>query len=330
MRGKKWLALLLVSMLTVSCVSLTVCATPTQVDLGDLQEEQESLEEELTNMMVRISEVNAEQEKCTKDLKEAEKNVDRQYDNMKERIRFMYEEGNTSMFNTLLASKSMADFINRAEFISTVSDYDRQMLVKLDEAREDVAQKKAQLDKQAKELEALQAKRLDKQAELAKQIQAATEELAAAKAAVASASGSDKYAAEEALEKAEKKAASVSRSVSTEKIVKDAIASGNYGWKGSKLTKTKGVNKGPTGKETYYNLNMSGVIQIMRSMGNKDKYWIRKDGVKMLGDYVIVAANLKAHPRGSYVDTSLGKAIVCDTGPFAKKSTTRLDIATNW
>ena len=196
MRGKKWLALLLVSMLTVSCISLTVCATPTQVDLGDLQEEQESLEEELTNMMVRISEVNAEQEKCTKDLKDAEKNVDRQYDNMKERIRFMYEEGNTSMFNTLLGSKSMADFINRAEFISTVSDYDRQMLVKLDEAREDVAQKKAQLDKQAKELEALQAKRLDKQAELAKQIQAATEELAAAKAAVASASGSDKYAAE--------------------------------------------------------------------------------------------------------------------------------------
>ena len=101
-------------------------------------------------------------------------------------------------------------------------------------------------------------------------------------------------------------------------------------WIGPRLSRGRGTIQGPSGKETYYNLNMSGVIQIMRSMGNKDKYWIRKDGVKMLGDYVIVAANLKAHPRGSYVDTSLGKAIVCDTGPFAKKSTTRLDIATNW
>lgn len=104
-------------------------------------------------------------------------------------------------------------------------------------------------------------------------------------------------------------------------------------WIGSKLTKYKGVNYGPSGKETYYNLNMSGVVRIMRRLGlgsDEYPYWVREDGVKMLGDYVMVAANLKVHPRGTLVDTSLGKGIVCDTGDFASWNPTQLDIATAW
>jgi peptidoglycan hydrolase CwlO-like protein len=96
------------------------------------------------------------------------------------------------------------------------------------------------------------------------------------------------------------------------------------------LTKSKGVVMGPSGKETYYNMNMSGVVRIMRNMGNNDPYWVRSDGVKMLGDYVMVAANLSVHPRGSHVSCSLGQAIVCDTGTFALSNPNQLDIAVNW
>lgn len=96
------------------------------------------------------------------------------------------------------------------------------------------------------------------------------------------------------------------------------------------LTASSGVYYGPSGKETYYNLNMSGVIDIMRGMGNNDAYWIREDGAKMLGDYVIVAADLNKYPRGTILDTSLGKGIVCDTGSFTQNSDTQLDIATDW
>ena len=96
------------------------------------------------------------------------------------------------------------------------------------------------------------------------------------------------------------------------------------------LTPAKGVNQGPSGKETYYNLPMEGVISIMRSMGNTDKYWIREDGCKMLGDYIMVAAHLDIHPRGSLVETSLGTGIVCDTGTFAYGNANQIDIATNW
>ncbi len=101
-------------------------------------------------------------------------------------------------------------------------------------------------------------------------------------------------------------------------------------WKGPVLSARIGTVTGPSGKETYYNLNMSGVVKIMRRMGNNDEYWVREDGCKMLGDYIMVAANLDLRPRGSIVETSLGDGIVCDTGGFAKKNPTQLDIATNW
>lgn len=104
----------------------------------------------------------------------------------------------------------------------------------------------------------------------------------------------------------------------------------NTAWNGSALSASAGVNYGPSGKETYYNLDMSGVVSIMRGIGNTDAYWVRSDGVKMLGDYVMVAANLSVHPRGSLVETSLGTGIVCDTGGFAASNANQLDIATSW
>ena len=102
---------------------------------------------------------------------------------------------------------------------------------------------------------------------------------------------------------------------------------------GEHLTQSGRTFQGPSGKETFYNMNMSGVIQIMRDMGYSEEeypYSVRSDGVKMLGDYVMVAANLQTHSRGSIVQTSLGKGIVCDTGDFANDNPTQLDIATNW
>lgn len=99
---------------------------------------------------------------------------------------------------------------------------------------------------------------------------------------------------------------------------------------GSVLNKQMGVNQGPSGKETYYNLDMSRVVENMHNQGFEGEYWVRDDGVKMFGDYVIVAANLDVHPRGSIVESSLGPAIVCDTGGFAESDPNQLDIATSW
>jgi hypothetical protein len=107
-------------------------------------------------------------------------------------------------------------------------------------------------------------------------------------------------------------------------------ASAEVSWNGPVLTKRAGTVQGPSGKETYYNLDMSGVIRIMRRMGYTGEYHVREDGVKMLGDYIMCAANLNVHPRGSLVQSSLGMCIVCDTGGFASSNPNQLDIAVTW
>ena len=103
----------------------------------------------------------------------------------------------------------------------------------------------------------------------------------------------------------------------------------NWDWNGPKLNPYNGANKGVNGKETYYNLDMSKIVRMMQQRGFGE-YWIRSDGVKMLGNYVMVAANLNVHPRGSLVETSLGTGLVCDTGTFAISNPHQLDIATTW
>lgn len=104
-----------------------------------------------------------------------------------------------------------------------------------------------------------------------------------------------------------------------------------YASSDGKLNSYNGVYYGPSGKETYYNLNMSTVVSYMRAQGNNDTYWIREDGAKMLGDYVMVAADLSTYSKGDIVDTSLGQGIVVDTGKFTTDgSGTKIDIATDW
>lgn len=128
---------------------------------------------------------------------------------------------------------------------------------------------------------------------------------------------------------ADKKAEEAAKKKEEEK--KLAVVETSYS--GSKLTRSRGSIQGPSGKETYYNLNMSGVVSIMRRMGFSESeypYNVRTDGVKCLGPYVMVAAHLGNRPRGSKVQTSLGTGIVCDTGGFAANNPTQIDIATLW
>lgn len=104
-------------------------------------------------------------------------------------------------------------------------------------------------------------------------------------------------------------------------------------WSGAVLSRGRGSIIGPSGKETYYNLNMSGVVRIMRAMGFSEElypYEVRDDGVKTLGGYVMVAAHLGIRPRGTFIMTSRGIGLVCDTGGFARRNPTQLDLAVTW
>lgn len=104
----------------------------------------------------------------------------------------------------------------------------------------------------------------------------------------------------------------------------------NKEWDGTKLNSKNGKIQGPSGTETYYNLKMDRCIYYMNQLGYNYNVWTRDDGVKMFGDYVMVAANLDIRPKGSLVETSLGTGIVVDTGEFVNYDSTGIDIAVTW
>lgn len=99
------------------------------------------------------------------------------------------------------------------------------------------------------------------------------------------------------------------------------------------ITKERGGCYGPSGVETYYNLDMSNCVSFMRELGYSEEeypYWIREDGAKMLGNYIMVAANWKIRPKGTILPTSLGDGIVVDTGEFVTDYPYNVDIAVDW
>lgn len=79
--------------------------------------------------------------------------------------------------------------------------------------------------------------------------------------------------------------------------------------------------------ETWYDLPMKRVVQNAQAAGIPAEYWVRDDGAKMFGPWVIVAA----HPsvtKYSIVQTSLGEGIVLDRHTTGEPEL--LDIATDW
>lgn len=107
------------------------------------------------------------------------------------------------------------------------------------------------------------------------------------------------------------------------------------GWTGPKLAPGIGTVYGPTGKETYYDMPMWTLISWARDAGYSEEeypYWVREDGCKMLGKFIMCAANLDHFPRYSLVESSLGTCIVVDTGDFIyyDEGWNWLDIATDW
>ena len=97
-------------------------------------------------------------------------------------------------------------------------------------------------------------------------------------------------------------------------------------------TATKADGSKVTRRETYYDLNMSLVMQnAARLCGVSPTYSVRADGAKVDADgYVLVAAELSRYPRCSVVETSLGPGKVYDTGGFAKTNPEQFDLATDW
>lgn len=214
---------LITAVVTSSMIVTPVLAAPSVDDLkkekASKQNEVSSLQSQLTTLMEKVNTLESELiqtgediTKAQSDLVVAQKKEKEQYAAMKKRIKYMYEAGNDSAFETLVTSDDFTDLLSKAEYVQNVHSYDRKQLQEYVETKQQISDLKDSLEKDQKELESKQAEYekqgdnlnnliTSKSAEVANldsEIQAAAE--AAAKEAA-------ERAAKEAAEKAAKEAA---------------------------------------------------------------------------------------------------------------------------
>lgn len=129
----------------------------------DIQKDVDKLDEKLDDIEGRLKELNVQLQKKRTSiadtetmLKEAEEKEKQQYDDMKKRIQFMYENGNSSYIEMLFSSESFADFLNAAEYITQISQYDRRMLEEYQNTQDTIALTQDALEEEFAELQTLE------------------------------------------------------------------------------------------------------------------------------------------------------------------------------
>ena len=158
---------LITAVVTSSMIVTPVLAAPSVDDLkkekAAKQSEVSSLQSQLTTLMGKVNTLESELiqtgEDITKaqgDLEVAQEKEKEQYAAMKKRIKYMYEAGNDSAFETLVTSEDFTDLLSKAEYVQNVHSYDRKQLQEYVETKQQISDLKASLEKDQKELESKQ------------------------------------------------------------------------------------------------------------------------------------------------------------------------------
>ena len=134
--------------------------------LSQTQSELAYLLVQMDELEVKMHDKNEEIDQANADLAVAEQNMQNQYDDMKLRIKYMYEDQSTSIAEAFLTAESKSDALNKAEYVQQVYDYDRGKLDEMAATASQIHQLKSTLDADKKELEALGQEMTDKQAVL--------------------------------------------------------------------------------------------------------------------------------------------------------------------
>lgn len=127
------------------------------------------------------ADIEAKQEEISKkadELDAAKIDENNQYESMKLRIQYMYENGNGQFLETLLESKSIAEFLSNAEYITQISEYDRNMLVEFQDIVDKVEKQQEELEKENAELEEMRNSLQTQQTELQTLVDSKSSEIA--------------------------------------------------------------------------------------------------------------------------------------------------------
>lgn len=129
-----------------------------QSKVTQLDKQLTQISTDITNLEVKLEEKNAQIAVTSEELEAAQEEEKTQYESMKVRIRYMYQNSRGSYITKILSAKSFGDFLNTVEYISSITEYDRDMLLKYQETQNTVANAKSSLESDKTELQQMQAK----------------------------------------------------------------------------------------------------------------------------------------------------------------------------
>lgn len=96
----------------------------------ELDQQLAALEDKIEELQEEIAAKKEEVEQARADVEQAEGVAAKQYEDMKDRLKFMYENGSrNSYMEILLTAQSFSDLLNQAEYIEMISAYDKRKLL---------------------------------------------------------------------------------------------------------------------------------------------------------------------------------------------------------
>lgn len=171
---------------------------------GGIESKVTELNQQLIDISARITDLENQLTAKSEDIQEtkdelagAKEREAQQYADMKVRIQFMYENGQTSYLEALLSSRNISEFLNSADYIAQIQSYDRQKLTEYQDTVESIVNLEAQLEQEYTDLEALKSTVESNKATVAAMMRQKESELADISGDIEDAqSDADYYAAE--------------------------------------------------------------------------------------------------------------------------------------
>ena len=130
---------------------------------SEAEEQVDELDNQLVSLLTTLDILEVELGEKEDQIKQAEADYvvakaqeDEQYTAMKQRIKFMYEKGDTMYLQLFMESESIADMVNKADYAEKLYEYDRKLLIKFQDIKNQVAALEEQLVTEKSELLAMQ------------------------------------------------------------------------------------------------------------------------------------------------------------------------------
>lgn len=158
--------------------SLESQSSSLESELQGINEDILALSDEISTTEMQVEMLNGEIARTSDELDEAKTNEDKQYEDMKARIKYMYEHGNATLLELLFSAEDMSDFLNKADFIENLSEYDRNALDNLKNIHQQIEDEQKTLETQQASLTDLQEQLQSQQAELQAKADATSTNLA--------------------------------------------------------------------------------------------------------------------------------------------------------